>query len=327
MQQLTRHIPPMNTAPAGFDIERDLPKRFAAFYKPLHETFTPRQQAIIEQRKTVLKASLDTKKRPDYLPPSPANGEWRVEIPAWCLDQRNQMTGPADDAELVVKMLNSDAPGVMIDLEDSMANTFEHTLKGIDNAVAAYYGELYLHRHEARQRDGRHQGQLDRAVDARARVAPLASRDLPASRPRPRCSISRCWRSSSISRGCGIRSRSTSPRPSRPRKPLWWRDVLQAIAVAKRQPSHAIKCMALVESHPFAYQIEEFAYTLRDHLLGLNLGRWDYMASLIHFNLDDPEWVLPGPQHDPVRRPILSECCASESPRCATATGCSRSAG
>jgi malate synthase len=39
--------------------------------------------------------------------------------------------------------------------------------------------------------------------------------------------------------------------------------------------------------------MEEFAYNLRDHLLGLNLGRWDYMASLIHFNLDDPAWVLP----------------------------------
>ena len=25
----------------------------------------------------------------------------------------------------------------------------------------------------------------------------------------------------------------------------------------------------------------------------MNLGRWDYMASLIHFNLDDPDWVLP----------------------------------
>ena len=51
--------------------------------------------------------------------------------------------------------------------------------------------------------------------------------------------------------------------------------------------------MALVESHPLAFQMEEFLYNLRDHILGLNLGRWDYMASLIHFNLDDPEWVLP----------------------------------
>ena len=39
--------------------------------------------------------------------------------------------------------------------------------------------------------------------------------------------------------------------------------------------------------------MEEFLYNLRDHIVGLNLGRWDYMASLIHFNLDDPEWVLP----------------------------------
>jgi malate synthase len=32
---------------------------------------------------------------------------------------------------------------------------------------------------------------------------------------------------------------------------------------------------------------------LREHILGLNLGRWDYMASLIHFNLGNPKWVLP----------------------------------
>lgn len=51
--------------------------------------------------------------------------------------------------------------------------------------------------------------------------------------------------------------------------------------------------MALVEAHPFAFQIEEFIYNLREHILGLNLGRWDYMASLIHFNLENSKWVLP----------------------------------
>jgi malate synthase len=51
--------------------------------------------------------------------------------------------------------------------------------------------------------------------------------------------------------------------------------------------------MALVESHPLAFQMEEFLYNLRDHILGLNLGRWDYMASLGHFNLNDAAFVLP----------------------------------
>ena len=65
--------------------------------------------------------------------------------------------------------------------------------------------------------------------------------------------------------------------------------------------------MALVESHPLAFQMEEFLYNLRDHILGLNLGRWDYMASLIHFNLDDPEWVLPDRNTIPHERAVLPE--------------------
>src|SRR6267378_432310 len=65
------------------------------------------------------------------------------------------------------------------------------------------------------------------------------------------------------------------------------------VARAKGVSADSIKCMALVEAHPLAFQMEEFAWNLREHILGLNLGRWDYMASLIHFNLENPEWVLP----------------------------------
>jgi len=68
---------------------------------------------------------------------------------------------------------------------------------------------------------------------------------------------------------------------------------LQMLAEAKGQPKDYIKCMALCEAHPLAFELEEFAYNLREHLLGVNLGRWDYMASLIHYNFDDPKWVLP----------------------------------
>jgi malate synthase len=69
--------------------------------------------------------------------------------------------------------------------------------------------------------------------------------------------------------------------------------LFQTLARWRGLPLDYIKCMALVESHPLAFQMEEFAYHLRDHIVGLDLGRWDYMASLIHFNLNDPDWVLP----------------------------------
>jgi malate synthase len=73
----------------------------------------------------------------------------------------------------------------------------------------------------------------------------------------------------------------------------WWSELFKAIAQKKGWAPDTIKCFALVESHPLAFQIEEFLYGLRDHILGLNLGRWDYMASLIHYNLTDEAWVLP----------------------------------
>jgi len=44
------------------------------------------------------------------------------------------------------------------------------------------------------------------------------------------------------------------------------------IARAKGVPADAIKCMALAEAHPLAFQMEEFAWNLREHILGLNLA-------------------------------------------------------
>jgi malate synthase len=83
------------------------------------------------------------------------------------------------------------------------------------------------------------------------------------------------------------------PKSESAEEAFWWRDLFQALAQHKNLAKDYIKCMALVEAHPLAYQMEEFLFNLRDHCLGLNLGRWDYMASLIDFMLEDPNWILP----------------------------------
>jgi len=132
----------VNVAPGGVALRRDLPPGFADFYVPLHRRFTSDQQRLVQARKECLTRA-HAGDLPTYLPASEAStSTWRVDLPAWCADQRNQMTGPADDAELCVKMLNSGAPGVMLDLEDSMANTWEHLMLGHHNIIAALYGEL-----------------------------------------------------------------------------------------------------------------------------------------------------------------------------------------
>ncbi len=284
--------PPVNHAPASLDPKEDLPRGFFDFFQALHREFAPRQQALAAQRTEVLQKA-HRGELPDYLAPSEATtSRWKISLPGWCQDQRNQMTGPADDGELVVKMLNSGAPGVMLDLEDSVANAWDNILQGVRNIIKALKGTL-TYQDKKRNRE----------------VAINESKTVILTRPR----------GLHLHQGGVIRGELTSaslfdlamvayqvdparlkhplsiyiPKSESAEEALWWRDVFRAIASARGWPADYIKCMALVESHPIAFQMEEFAFNLRDHIMGLNLGRWDYMASLIDFTLHGPGWVLP----------------------------------
>ncbi|HKG99006.1 MAG TPA: hypothetical protein VKA97_14390, partial [Pyrinomonadaceae bacterium] len=257
-----------------------------------HAELTPRQQSLAAKRAAVLTAAHRGDK-PTYLPPSVATtGEWTIPLPAWCADQRNQMTGPADDAELVVKMLNSGAPGVMLDLEDSMANYWSNLRIGIDNILAALKGGLNYFDAKRNKRVGINESKtvvLTRPRGLHISQAGVLKQELMAASLFDVAMVAYQVDINQLQHPLTF----YIPKSESAEEALWWRDLFQAIEDAKGWPRGYIKCMALVESHPIAYQMEEFIYNLRDHLLGLNLGRWDYMASLIHFNLEDPEWVLP----------------------------------
>jgi malate synthase len=283
---------PMNTAPRGFDAQNDLPLGFWEFFRPLHNRFTPRQQVLAAERKQILQAALEGTKPTYHFPSDTVRNGWKITLPQWCQDQRNQMTGPADDAALCVKMLNSGAPGVMLDLEDSCVNEWSHHEAGIANIIAALHGELTYYDKKRQQEISINPS--DAVIFTRPRGLHLTQAGLmenelvsaslfdvarvffgidPAKLRHPLCFY--------------------IPKSEAAEEALWWRDLFQALAATRGLPRDWIKCMALVESHPLAFQMEEFVYHLREHMMGLNLGRWDYMASLIHFNLDDPAWVLP----------------------------------
>ena len=282
----------MNAAPEGWSIDRDAPAGFAAFYRPLHEAFTARQKALVAKRRTVLEASHNGT-YPTFLPPSEGTtSEWRIELPKWVADQRNQMTGPADDGELCVKLLNSGAPGVMLDLEDSMANTWRATMLGIENCIASLYGELAYDDQKRGKRVG---------IEPSPTVAWVRVRGLHLSQAGV---IAGDTTSASLfDLAYLVHQLDVSrlrhplaiyiPKSESAEEALWWRDLFQAVAAAKGLPKDYIKCMALCEAHPMSFQLEEYAWNLREHLVGLNLGRWDYMASLIDFTFNDPNWVLP----------------------------------
>ena len=222
------------------------------------------------------------------------------------------MTGPADDAELVVKMLNSGAPGVMLDLEDSMANTWDRLMIGHANIVSALYGELAYDDRKRGTRVGiapsntvvfsrvrglhlSQGGVLRQAQDDRGELVSasvfdvsLLVHNIDASRlAHPLCLY--------------------IPKSESAEEALWWKALLDAVIAAKGWGAESIKVMALVESHPIAFEMEEFLFNLRDYIIGLNLGRWDYMASLIHFQFTRFALGAARPQHDPERCAVLPE--------------------
>jgi malate synthase len=282
----------VNAPPREFNPRRDLPAGFLEFLAPLHRELTPLQKKLVAKRAEKLFAA-HSGKLPAYLPASDATTKpWTIALPEWCADQRNQMTGPADEAELCVKMLNSGAPGVMLDLEDSTANSWPHIELGVKNILEALRGTLTY--------DDKKRGRTV-SIQPSKTVIIIRPRGLHMHQagvvegellPAPLFDIARI---AFEVRAEELRHPLTIyiPKSESAEEALWWRDLFQGIARAKGLPSDYIKCMVLVESHPLAYEMEEFAYHLREHVVALDLGRWDYMASLIHFNLHDPHWVLP----------------------------------
>jgi len=300
----TLAAPGVNWAPAPFHPERDLPAGFAQFYRPLHEQFTPRQREAVAQRRAVL-GRAHQGELPTYLYATKARPtDWRIALPPWCADQRNQMTGPADDAELVVKMLNSGAPGVMLDLEDSMANTWDHLMQGHDNLIAALSANLTY--------DDQKRGQTV-GIKPSTTVIWNRVRGLHLSQ----AGIFDDFTSASLFDVALIAYRVDIerlanrtlciyiPKSESAEEAHWWRDLFDAIIEARGWPEDAIKCMALVEAHPSvpARRIQlQFAQIL---------GRFESRALGLHgephpFQSCRSAVGVAGSQYHSARRAVLS---------------------
>ena len=49
----------------------------------------------------------------------------------------------------------------------------------------------------------------------------------------------------------------------------------------------------LIETLPAAFEMDEILYELRDHIVGLNCGRWDYIFSFIKRLGKNPAFLTP----------------------------------
>ncbi|HLY77970.1 MAG TPA: malate synthase A, partial [Caulobacteraceae bacterium] len=72
-----------------------------------------------------------------------------------------------------------------------------------------------------------------------------------------------------------------------------WNDVFALAQERVGVPHGSIKATVLIETLPAAFEMDEIIYELRDHMAGLNCGRWDYIFSYIKRLRRHPEALTP----------------------------------
>ncbi|MDX5366413.1 MAG: malate synthase A, partial [Alphaproteobacteria bacterium] len=72
-----------------------------------------------------------------------------------------------------------------------------------------------------------------------------------------------------------------------------WNDIFVDAQKALGIANGTIKVTVLIETLPAAFEMHEILYELKDHIVGLNCGRWDYIFSYIKRLGKNPNFILP----------------------------------
>ncbi|QIM18310.1 malate synthase A [Leucobacter coleopterorum] len=73
-----------------------------------------------------------------------------------------------------------------------------------------------------------------------------------------------------------------------------WDDIFTFTEQALGLDHGTIRATVLIETLPAAFEMEEILYVMRDHIAGLNAGRWDYIFSIIkNYRGRGARFVLP----------------------------------
>ncbi len=86
----------------------------------------------------------------------------------------------------------------------------------------------------------------------------------------------------------------------------WWSDVFSFTEDEFELPRGTIKATVLIETLPAVFEMDEIIHSLKDHIVGLNCGRWDYIFSYIKTLRNHPDRILPDRQVVTMEKPFLN---------------------
>ena len=280
-----------------------------AFLLGLHRRFEGERQARLQAR-AVRQARFDAGGLPDFRADTAGirAGDWRVApIPAALLDRRVEITGPVDP-KMVINALNSGARCYMADFEDSTSPTWANVIEGqlaMQGAVAgtlqftAPGGKHYALKPEAERAvlivrpRGWHLDEKHALVNGERMSASLFDLGLFAFHN---------------ARALAAKDRGPYfylPKLQSMEEAALWNAVMEHIETELDLPNGQMKATVLIETLPAAFEMDEILHALKNRIVGLNCGRWDYIFSYIKTLRAHRDRVLPERGQVTMTQPFL----------------------
>jgi malate synthase len=283
-------------APASDESSAILTPEALKFVKVLHKELS-------DTRKMLLQRRADRQRQYDsgVLPSFPLGRDamsavpWTVTGAPHDLKRRKvEITGPAGDRKMVVNALNSGADVYMADFEDSLAPTWREVIQGQINLRDAVNGTIAFESPEGK------------SYRLNEKVATLMVRPRGLHLLEEHVRIDGEAVSASLfdfglffhHNTRELRLRYSGPYFYIPKiesslEARFWDRMFTKAEEYLVVPQGTIRATALIETLPAAFEMEEILYNLRDHIVGLNCGRWDYIFSYIKKLSSYPQFVLP----------------------------------
>jgi len=289
--------------PGGVEITGKIPPQFEEILTPEALSFVAKlEREFGERRRTLLKrrserqAEIDAGRLPDFLAATEQvrKGSWKVApIPADLQKRWIEITGPTE-RKMMINALNSGADVFMADLEDANSPTWHNMVDGQINLRDAVNGTISLTTPDGKQY---RLGEKIATLLVRPRGWHLVEKHvLIEGHP-----ISGSLFDFGLYFFHNVRKlleKGTGPYFYLPKmeshlEARLWNDVFVMAQDQLGLPRGTIKATVLIETILAAFEMEEILYELRDHIAGLNAGRWDYIFSIIKKFRNQPGFVLP----------------------------------
>jgi malate synthase len=257
-----------------------------AFVAALQRRFNAERERLLAARQE-RQQRLDAGERPDFLEETREirESDWRVApVPLELQDRRVEITGPVD-RKMVINALNSGARVFMADFEDANSPTWANNVEGQVNLRDANAGTISLDTGEKRYE----LGESPAVLLVRPRGWHLQERHVHVDGAPVSASL--------FDFGLYVFNNRAKPWFYIPKleshlEARLWNEVFDVAEDELGLARGSIKVTVLIETVLAAFEMDEILYELREHVVGLNAGRWDYLFSLIK-RLRSLDVVLP----------------------------------